>query len=104
MNDQYFVPSGSFIDLSEHSSNLGTLTSGSGLLQCPTCGKMTGTIDVQFKKAGAVYRYYHAPPALWEFLLNGKKNMKKHDKFSIGVAFHNEVISKKDIYHYERIA
>jgi len=102
MNEQ-FVPSGSFIDLSDCSTNLGTLTTGSGLLPCATCGRMTGTIDVQFKKTGAIYRYYHIPPTLWEYILAGKGNMDKHDNFSIGMAFHLEVIKKSDIYHYERL-
>ena len=103
MNEQHFVPAGSFIDLSDYSSNLGAITHGDGLLQCSTCGKFTGTIDVQFKKTGASYRYYHIPPTLWDFILKGKENMAKTDKFSIGAAFHLEVIKKSDIYHVERL-
>lgn len=103
MNEQYFIPAGSFIDLSDYSSNLGPMTHGDGLLSCPTCGMMTGTINVQFKKTGASYRYYHVPPTLWDFILKGKENMDKTDKFSIGAAFHLEVIKKSDIYHYEKL-
>lgn len=104
MNDQYFPPAGSFIDLSDYSSNLRTLTLGDGLLECSTCGSGTGTIDVTFKKSNAVYRYYHIPPTLWNFLLRGKKIMDDVEEFSIGRAFHLEVIKKADIYHYERIS
>jgi hypothetical protein len=92
MNNSNFVPAGSFIDLSEYSSNLKTLTWNGD-----------GSIDVTFKKSKAVYRYYHCPPSLWEFLLKGKETQDKHDKFSIGAAFHQEVIQKSDIYPYERI-
>ena len=102
MNDQ-FAPAGSFIDLSEHSKNLGTLTNGSGLLPCSTCGDMTGTMDVTFQKSPQVYRYYHVTPGLWEFILKGKENMDKTDRFSIGAAFHLEVIKKSDIYHFEKL-
>ncbi len=88
-----FVPAGSFIDLSDYSSNLRTLTWNGD-----------GTMDVQFKRNKAIYRYHHVPPALWVFLLKGKETQDKHDKFSIGAAFHQEVISKPDIYPYERIS
>ena len=87
-----FAPAGSFIDLSGHSSNLRTLTWNGD-----------GSMDVQFKRNKAIYRYYHVSPALWTFLLQGKETQDKHDKFSIGAAFHQEVISKPDLYPYERI-
>ena len=88
-----FAPAGSFIDLSDYSSNLDSLT----------WNGQEGYMDVKFKRNGAVYRYFNVPPALWVFLLQGKETQDKHDKFSIGAAFHQEVISKPDIYPYERI-
>ncbi len=93
MTQNNFAPAGSFIDLSEYSSNLKTLTWNGD-----------GSIDVTFKKKPKVtYRYHHCPPALWEFLLKGKETQDKHDQFSIGAAFHQEVIQKSDIYPFEKL-
>ena len=92
MSNNSFVPAGSFIDLTDYSSNLKTLTWNGD-----------GTIDVTFKKSNVVYRYFHCPPSLWEFLLKGKETQDKHDQFSIGAAFHQEVIQKSDIYPFQRL-
>ena len=54
-----FVPAGSFIDLSEHSSNLSTLTWNGD-----------GTIDVLFQSGGE-YRYFNCPPSLWDMIMGG---------------------------------
>lgn len=85
--------SGSFIDLSDYSSNLDTLTYNGD-----------GTMDVTFKKNKKfAYRYHHVSPALWVFLLRGRETMDKTDKFSIGAAFHQEVIQKPDLYPFEKV-
>ena len=84
-------PSGSFIDLTEYSSNLG------GILW-----HGDGVMDVTFQ-SGGTYRYHFVPSGLWEFLLTGKETQDKNDKFSIGAAFHQEVIQKPDLYPYEKL-
>ena len=86
-------PSGSFINLSEYSSNLNTLTWNGD-----------GTMDVTFQKMpDRVYRYHECPDNLWHYLLGGAERQDKTDNYSIGAAFHQEVISKSDLYPVRRI-
>jgi len=91
--NEFVVPSGSFINLSEYSSNLNTLTWNGD-----------GSMDVTFqKRPHVIYRYYNCPSNLWHYLLGGKERKDSSDNYSIGAAFHQEILSKPDLYPFERI-
>jgi hypothetical protein len=57
------------------------------------------TMDVEFH-SGWKYRYYGCPPVLWEHI----QKVSRLTGASLGKALYNELIAKKDIYPYERIA
>ena len=58
-----------------------------------------GTMDVTYRKTGAVYRYHGVPPTLFHYI---KKQVDRGSK-TLGQELYNELIAKPDIYPFERI-
>ena len=105
-----FVPSGSYVDLSEVSSNLqamwfvpNTKLDGMNDGTTSTVRQIGGMALVVKFKRGAHYAYAGVPAPLCEAILNGKVAKSTGEDYSIGAAFHQEVISKADIYPYKRL-
>lgn len=86
MND--FMPAGSIIKIGKDSSNFNAVY-----------WRGDNTIDILFH-SGAVYRYAHVPPSLWEFC---ERLVSSGSKGSIGKALHAEILSKPDLYPYEKV-
>lgn len=89
-----FTPSGSYVDIKD-SSNLDEVW----YFTPPDVRQPE--LHVKFK-SGAKYRYLGVVPSLWNFILQGATS-KSGKEFSIGAAFHQEVVQKPDLYSYERI-
>ena len=95
IDEQGFVPSGSYVDLTHESSNLDEMW----YFTPPDVPNPE--LHVKFK-SGIRYRYFGVVPPLWNAILQGKLD-KKGNKTSVGASFHHHVVSKPDIHPYERI-
>ena len=103
-----FIPSGSYVDLTNESGNLGEMwylySDPWGPLDPVLPVNHGGMVLVVHFQKGGYYAYGGVVPPLWEFILDGKTAKGDGRPFSIGAAFHEEVIRKKDLYPYVRLS